>query len=179
MLDAIQQLDQSVLLFIQESIRADWLDTIMLFITRLGDAGFIWIVLGLVMLFSKKTRRGGVIMLICLAVAFLLNDFVLKPLVARPRPYETVPELLSLLRETSYSFPSGHSNASFAGAAALAMVFGRRGAWTFIPAALIALSRCYVGVHYPTDILAGAAFGSLVAVGVCLLIFKIEKTRRT
>lgn len=178
-MEAILALEQSILLFIQENLRFDWLNPIMRFITMLGDAGIMWIILGAAMLFFRKTRRGGLIMLLCLAGACLINDLVLKELIARERPYTVIEALDILVRpETSFSFPSGHTNASFASAFALTKVYGKKGAWAYIPAALIALSRCYVGVHYLTDVLAGMAVGTLMALAVYQLFIYIEKRRR-
>lgn len=174
-MEALQLLDQNILLFIQEHIRLGWLNPIMVVITHLGEAGIMWIVLGLVMMFFKKTRRGGLIMLICLAFAWVINDFVLKELFARARPFNTIEGLTILVKAPgSFSFPSGHSNASFACALALTMLYGKKGAWSFIPAALIALSRCYVGVHYPTDILTGAIVGTLLSLAAYKLVIYVE-----
>lgn len=171
--EAFFSLDSAILLFIQENLRADWLDPIVLFITRLGDAGIMWIFLGLALLFFKKTRRGGLLMLLSLLGAFILNDLILKPLIARPRPFDMIPELVSLVHEGSFSFPSGHTSSSFACAMALTLAFGKKGAWAYLPASLIALSRCYVGVHYPTDIIAGMIVGSAMS----FLVFKLLSRR--
>lgn len=164
--EAILNFDSSILLFFQEHIRAGWLNPIVEFITHLGDMGILWIVLGVVMLFFKKTRRKGFLMLLCLLGAWLVNDFVLKPLIARPRPFNIIPGLENLVGEDSFSFPSGHTNASFACALALTLIYGKKGAWAYLPAALIAVSRCYVGVHYPTDILGGMVVGTLMSLAV-------------
>ncbi len=176
MIEALTLFEQSILLFIQNNLRVDFLDPIVVFITRLGDTGVAWIALGVVLLFFKKTRRGGLIMLFCLAGAWLVNDFVLKPLIARVRPYDAIDTLTILVKaETSFSFPSGHTNASFASAIALTMVYGRKGAWAYLPATLIALSRLYVGVHYPTDVLGGMIVGTVVGFLVYKLFIYIEK----
>ena len=174
MIEALTLFEQSILLFIQNNLRIDFLNPIVVFITRLGDMGIAWIVLGVIMLFFKKTRRGGLIMLLCLAGAWLVNDFVLKPLVARIRPYDAVGTLSILVHaESSFSFPSGHTNASFASAIALTMVYGKKGAWAYLPASLIALSRLYVGVHYPTDVLGGMIVGTVMGYLVYRLIIYI------
>ena len=173
MLEAIQSFDESVLLFIQETLRFDFLTPIMLFITRLGDSGFIWILLGVIMLFPKKTRRAGVVMLLCLAGAFIVNDLIIKPMVARVRPYETIAALNNLLTEGSFSFPSGHTNSSFACALALTLIYGKKGAWAYLLAVLIAFSRCYVGVHYLTDIFAGMVIGTVMS----FVVFKLVGRR--
>lgn len=168
--ETIQALDAQIMLFVQEHLRFDALTPIMRLASFLGEAGMLWIAVTVVLLCIPATRKQGVVVGLSLAAATALNNLVIKNLVARPRPYSTL-EALEILVEPlgSYSFPSGHSCASFAAATALTLVFGKKGAWAFLPAALIALSRVYVGVHYPTDILCGAAVGALAAWGVWAL----------
>lgn len=177
-MDAILAFDQNALLFIQEHWRFDWLNPILVAVTHFAESGIGWIILGIILMFFSKTRRGGLIMLFCLLGAWLVNDFVLKEIVARARPYDVV-EGLSILvpKLSSTSFPSGHTNASFACAFALTMVFGKKGAWSYLLAAVIAFSRCYVGVHYPTDVLAGMIVGTVMSFAVYKLILYIERRR--
>lgn len=171
MTQAIALFDQNILLFIQENLRFDFLDPIMVFFTRLGDTGFIWILMAIVMLVPKKTRRAGIVVLLCLAGAFILNDLILKPLVARARPFVTMEELSVLVSHPgSFSFPSGHTNSSFACALALTLIYGKKGAWAYILAAIIAFSRCYVGVHYPTDVFVGMIVGTVASYAVFRLV---------
>lgn len=173
MLQAIQNIDASILLFIQEDLRCSFLDPIMKFFSFIGDYGLFWIILAAVLLISPKTRRGGIDTLICLAFAAALCNLVFKNLVARPRPFLEIEELeLIIAPLLSYSFPSGHACSSFAAATALTLAFRHRGAWAFLPAALITFSRIYVGIHYPTDILCGAIFGVLIS------LFTYELSRR-
>jgi len=173
MIGVIQNFDASALLFIQDSIRIPFLNSIMIFFSTIGNLGLLWIVLGFALLFPKRTRRGGVDMLMCLAAAYIINDLVIKELVARVRPYDTIEGLKILVNPlSSFSFPSGHANSSFAAAMSLTLAFGRKGAWAYIPASLIAFSRCYVGVHYPSDVFAGMIVGTLVALGVYMLLKK-------
>ena len=176
MINAIQNFDASVLLLIQDNLRFPFLNFLMIFITKLGDAGIIWIATGVFFLVQKRTRRGGFVVLMCLLAAYLINDWGLKLLVARPRPYATI-DGLSILVEplSSYSFPSGHANSSFAAALALTLVFGKKGLIAYIPAVLIAFSRCYVGVHYPSDVFGGALVGTLVSLAVYLIMTKALK----
>lgn len=177
MIDTIQNFDASALLCIQDFIRMPFLNAIMVFFSTIGNLGLLWIALGLVLLFPKRTRRGGVDILICLAIAYIINDLVIKELVARVRPYDTIEGLKILVSPlSSFSFPSGHANSSFAAAMALTLAFGKKGAWAYIPASLIAISRCYVGVHYPSDVIAGMIVGTLVAFGVYMLLKKYVKT---
>jgi len=132
-------------------------------ITDLGNSGFIWIVLTLMLLISKKYRKVGSTMLIALMLEVTVCNVILKPLIARIRPCDinTAVHLL-ISRPTDYSFPSGHTAASFAAASAL--YFSKRKFWipAFCLAILIAFSRLYLYVHYPTDILAGTLIGIII-----------------
>ena len=144
-----------------QTLHTPFLDKIMAFITRLGDAGIIWIVLSIVLLLIPKTRKSGAVMVAALVVDVLLCNIVLKNLVARTRPYDVntgVHLLVAKLHD--YSFPSGHSAASFASVTALYLA-GEKKLWKFalVLACLIAISRLYLYVHYPTDILGGILFG--------------------
>jgi undecaprenyl-diphosphatase len=177
MFEALMNFDSSALLFIQETLRSDFLNGIMRVVTHLGDNGYIWILLGIILFIPPKTRRSGFDLLVCLALAYVLNDLIIKPLVARVRPFDVIDGLTILVKApSSYSFPSGHTNASFAAAYALTRAFGKKGAWSYILAVLIAFSRCYVGVHYPTDVLAGMAVGTASALLAYWLSKKYVKT---
>ena len=153
-------IELSILDWIQ-TLHMPFLDKIMVFITRLGDAGIIWIVLSIVLLLIPKTRRSGAVMVAALVVDVLLCNIVLKNLVARTRPYDVntgVHLLVAKLHD--YSFPSGHTAASFASVTALYLA-GEKKLWKFalVLACLIAISRLYLYVHYPTDVLGGILFG--------------------
>ena len=152
-------MDGQILIWIQEHLRAGWLNPIMRVITSLGNAGLFWILLALVLLSCKI----GLACAVSIAIGALITNLILKNWVARIRPYEAL-ESLSILvsKPHDFSFPSGHSTASFAGAWALFR--NTKSKWripALVLAALIALSRLYVGVHYPTDVLAGCAIGIL------------------
>lgn len=151
-----------------QQFRAPWADQIMVGITTLGNGGVIWIGVGLVLLVSKKHRKTGVMMLVALAVEVILCNGILKPLAARIRPCDVNPAVQLLVsRPTDYSFPSGHTGASFA-AAMMLCARREKGCYAaLVLACLIACSRMYLYVHYPTDILGGAIVGSLSALAVC------------
>jgi len=155
-----------------------WLTPVMTFLSFLGNAGWIWIALGAILLIFRRTRWAGLCVLLSLLLGFLVNNLLLKNVVARVRPYNAVPALVALIPPpTDWSFPSGHACASFASATAMALTFGKKGAWAFVLAALIALSRIYVGVHYPSDVLVGALIGALAAVCVCWALNRLRKRR--
>lgn len=161
----VNAIDEAILLFVQDNLRTPALTFIMRLFSRIGDAGIGWIVLGVLLLVFARTRRRGAAMLGALATEYVLCDLVIKKLVLRPRPYLIISQLeLLVAQESSTSFPSGHSASSFACAYMLTRLFGKKGAWAYLPAALIAISRIYVGVHYPSDVVAGVLFGTLVGV---------------
>ena len=141
------------------------LDRLMCFITHFGDAGIIWIILTIVLLLIPKTRKSGVVLAAALVVDVLLCNVVLKNLVARVRPYDVNTAVHVLVsKPKDFSFPSGHTAASFASVAALYLA-GEKKLWkpALVLAILIAFSRMYLYVHYPTDILGGIVFGILSA----------------
>ena len=153
----LQQIDASILLFIQENLRVDALNGIWKFITFLGDGGWFWIVLSLVLMIPKKTRRIGIASLLSIAFCALITNVLIKNIVARPRPFDAVEAIVPLIaRPWGYSFPSGHTCASFASALIiLKMAPKKYGIAAVVLATLIGFSRLYVGVHYPGDVLAG------------------------
>lgn len=162
------------------SLRFGVLDVIMLFFTYIGEVGAVCIITALVLLIMKKTRKAGIYVAICLILDFLIINVFLKNVVQRARPYEfsqsLVDRIISLKYKLpdDYSFPSGHSAVTFCCATALVCLFGKKALFTFVIAFLVAFSRLYIGVHYPTDVLAGAVIGS--AIGFCTVYFgrKIE-----
>ena len=140
-----------------QNLRTPIGDVVVPLITRLGDAGIVWIILTVLLLIIPKTRKTGVIMMVLLCNVFIKN------LVARTRPFDvnTAVQLL-VAKPRDYSFPSGHTAASFASVTALYLA-GEKKMWkaALVLAVLIALSRLYLYVHYPTDIIGGVIFGSL------------------
>lgn len=151
----------AILDFIQNHLRSDVGDMVMSSITRLGDAGIFWILMTAVLLLYPKTRLLGAAAAAALVTDLVCCNLILKPLVARTRPYEinTAIELL-VSKPTDYSFPSGHTAASFAVVLALYFMKAKR-LWipSLILAILIACSRLYLYVHFPTDVLGGVLVG--------------------
>ena len=159
--------DFEILFFIQDHIRNDFLDVVVPFYTNLGDDGIIWIVLGVVMLIPKKTRKCGIMILAALLVMLLVNNMVLKNLVARPRPCATYPEMVDLVHvPTSYSFPSGHTVSAIAVAVTVLLHHKKFGIAILTMAILMGLTRLYVFVHFPTDVYGGMIVGTAIALGV-------------
>ncbi len=169
MLYTLSELDGNILLWIQDNIRNEFLTPIITFITNLGNKGFLWVLLCLILLIPKKRRSVGIIGIISLCLSLVVNNAILKNFVARTRPYELVNGLIALIPyPTDFSFPSGHTAASFAAAVVFYKELPRKyGIPALVVAVLIALSRLYLGVHYPSDVLAGAVSGTLLALLAC------------
>ncbi|MDR1410134.1 MAG: phosphatase PAP2 family protein [Oscillospiraceae bacterium] len=160
------------------------LDRFFAFITSLGDGGTIWLGLGVIMLFFKKTRPWGVAVMLGVALSGIITDSIIKPLVDRPRPFDydwpswTIrsfyfPNIIP--KPHSLSFPSGHTGSSFGGAFALWFIKDKKCRYALavpgtILAALIGFSRIYVHVHFPTDVIVGAIAGILYALLAVLIV---------
>lgn len=158
-----------VLLWIQEHLRNDFLTPVLTFLTHLGDHGYFWIALTILFLLLRKTRKVGGLMTCSLLFNTLVNNVLLKNLVARTRPYEVVDGLHRIIEaQSDYSFPSGHTGSAFAVAVVVFLMCPRKiGVPVLVFAFVIAFSRLYVGVHFPTDVLGGALIGAVIAYLVC------------
>ena len=167
----IENIDFSILFWIQENIRCAFLDVVLPFFSTICNNGEIWIACGIVLLFFKKYRRYGFFLLLALLLGSLIGNEIIKPIVARVRPCNSIsmlPEMLVSVPK-SFSFPSGHTVSSAVGATVLTRA-NKKFAFAAIPVAiLIAFSRLYVFVHFPTDVLAGALLG--FAIGFICVTF--------
>ena len=173
--------DGNFLLWLQENLRNPVLNPALKAVTHLGDHGLFWILLTLVLLCFPKTRKAGCLSALAMLGSFLINNLCLKLLFARVRPYEVVQGLeLIVGRAPDFSFPSGHSGVSFASAWAMHREIPRP--WNLLLillAALIAFSRLYVGIHYPTDVIAGTLTGLLSGAIAIWLYDLLERRFRT
>ena len=173
-------IELKILDFIQ-TLHTPVLDKIMVFITNLGSAGIIWIILTVVCLIIPRTRKVGWIMAASLIVDLILCNGILKNLVARTRPCDVNKSIQLLVkRPWDYSFPSGHTAASFASVTALYLA-GEKKLWkpVLVLGCVIAFSRMYLYVHYPTDILGGVIIGILSGVIGYNIIKLILRRRNT
>lgn len=165
----------SLLDLLQEHLRNAFLDAAVPVFTKLGDYGILWILLAVGLLAFPKTRRIGLAVSCALLLEVLCCNLLLKPLVARPRPYTYRDLQLLIPPLKDYSFPSGHTAASFAAASAL--FFRKSRLW--IPAltlsVLLGFTRLYLYVHFPSDVLVGALLGTLAGFTGCLLADRLEK----
>ena len=156
-------MDEAGLRWIGEHLRAGWLDPVMVFYTKLGNAGLLFIAAAVLLLLFRSTRRAGAAAGLGMTLGLLVTNLALKPLVARPRPWVVMEGWQALVTSSDMnSFPSGHTTAAFAFAAALCAVlpYKQAKAAALIAAALMGFSRLYGGVHFPTDVLAGAVIGA-------------------
>lgn len=174
------ELEGPILLWIQAYIRMDFLTPIVTFITHLGDAGWIWIFLTILFLILPKCRQTGMVMAASMILNAIVTNVVLKNLFVRTRPYEVVAGLERIIeKQVDFSFPSGHTSCSFAVAVVIYKLCPKKyGIPAMVLAVLIALSRLYVGVHFPTDVLGGAIVGIGVALLCCWLNKKLEERRK-
>ena len=201
------EFDGNLLIGIQHTLNADWLTPIMKGITFLGEGGCFWIAICLVLLIFKKTRRLGIICSLSLLFTFICCNLVLKPLVNRTRPWIIFEEVHAFLPPPGdASFPSGHSANAMGPAWAMFLAtcpvkIGTRKSYDDVPclgwkgegtdprlmhkfgiagvilALLIGLSRLYLGMHFPSDVICGLLLGMLCAWIVHIIIKKIEAKR--
>lgn len=166
MIQFLLHLDESILLWIQDTLRSDVLTPAMVFFTCLGNKGMLWILISLVLMCFSKTRKAGIMSITALAFAFLVDNMILKPLFGRMRPYEVIKGLHCIVgKQPNFSFPSGHTGSSFASAVVLYQELPQKyGKWLLAAAFLMGFTRLYVGVHYPSDVLGGAIIGTLLGI---------------
>ena len=175
--------DWTVLRFVQDRCHNPLTDSVFPVITELGEAGFIWIALALVMLALGKKRgwtTTGWLVLFSMLLGLLIGEAGIKNIVCRPRPFMAIapgPELL-IPRPDGWSFPSGHSCSSFAAATAIFLKDKRWGSAAFVLAGLIAFSRVFLFVHWPSDVVAGALLGVLCALVTAWGYRLIKRIRR-
>jgi len=174
-MEVVQNFDNTVLNFIQTYFSSSVLDFLMPLVTKLGNGGLVWIIVALAFLKSRKYRTDGLMIVASLLLCVILGNLILKPLVARIRPCDintAIPLLIA--RPTDYSFPSGHTMSSFAAASVIFHANVNMGIAAFALAALIAFSRLYLYVHYPSDIIAGIILGLFIGAAV-IWFFKLRE----
>ena len=164
-----ERFDLPILEWIAANLRCPFMDTIMPIITLRGDAGIFWIAIAALCLFFPKYRKMGLSMGISLLIGLLVCNVLLKPLVGRIRPYDYQLEhfgkqiQLLVAAQHDFSFPSGHTIASFEAATAIMLHNKKLGIVAMILAVMISFSRLYLYVHYPTDVLTSVVLGIGIA----------------
>lgn len=163
-----ENFDLPILAWIAEHLRTAFGDAVMPVVTLLGDAGIFWIAVAVVLLFIPKYRKVGLGMGAALVIGLLVCNVAMKPLFGRIRPYDYLAKkdiIVDLLisAQHDFSFPSGHTIASFEAATVLMIHDRKLGIPALILASIIAFSRLYLYVHYPTDVIASVILGIGIA----------------
>lgn len=160
-LKRINILDNYILLSIKKHIQNKYLDRLMPLVTYMGNLGIIWIAIALILILNKPYRPIGNVVILTLIISTIVGEGIVKHIVKRIRPCNIHNNLnLLITKPISYSFPSGHTLSSFAAAEILSKYFGQYKLIFIAIAFLIALSRLYLYVHYPTDVIAGMIIGT-------------------
>ena len=171
MISLIHKFDSSILLYIKANMHGPIMDKVMVISTYLGNGGMVWIMIIVLLIISKKYRRIGFMALAALMLSTILGEGILKHVVKRIRPSANIPAVnLLIAKPLSYSFPSGHTTSSFAVTGVLAKYFKKYALEFFSLAFLIAFSRLYLYLHYPTDVLGGIVLG-LICSGIIIFLF--------
>ena len=164
-LEAVTTWDASVITAIYENVHSAFLTMFFRIVTLLGEGGIFWIAVAVILLFFKQTRRSGICIGASLLIGVIVGNGIIKNVVARPRPYDAIAGIESVVSHLSdYSFPSGHSLCCFEAATALAMNRTKWAIPAYVGAVLVAVSRLFLFVHYPTDVICGALLGVLFGV---------------
>ena len=173
----MNEFELKILDFIREHLACTFLDTVMPVITSLANGGIIWIAAAILLLLFKKTRKTGASVALALIMGLIIGNLILKNLVGRMRPYDLNEGVEILIaRLTDYSFPSGHTLASFESATVLMLRDKRLGIPALVLSCAIAFSRLYLYVHYPTDVLAGIILGVFIGIFACKAVDRLTNT---
>lgn len=178
----ITNVDFAILDWIQRVLGCGFMDTVMPVITKFCDDGIFFIALTVVLLIFPKTRKLGLAAALALIINHVATNMVIKNIVCRPRPCHLREVELLVSMPSSYSFPSGHTSTSFAVTAAL-MIMDREKWLRWLPvgilSCLIAFSRLYLYVHFPTDVLGGILVGACSGVCGALLAKRCPTIRKS
>ena len=153
-------LEANLLIQINNFLSCDFLDGLFSFVSFLGNKGAIWIVTAVILSIIPKTRKCGFCMMISLVLCLIIGNGILKPLFARVRPYNHSDLIVLITKPLSdYSFPSGHTMASFASGFSVYAFYKKSGIAALLFALVMGFSRIYLCMHYPSDVIGGIVFG--------------------
>ncbi len=153
-----------------ESLHGSILDPAMAAVSLSATSGIIWFIIGILLAWKARDLKPGAKVIFAVLLAYAIVDVALKPIICRERPFNVLDLDVIGSAPTSWSFPSGHTASAFAGAISLLLIDRRIGIPFVVYACFIGISRMYLCVHWPTDVLAGAIIGTLAAVAVMLVI---------
>ena len=150
---------------IQKNLSGNIMNKLMCYVSTLGNCGTLWIILTIIMLFFKKTRKYSITCALSLIIMFLTCNVFIKNTVCRLRPIQ-IRKFVNLIVSppSDYSYPSGHTFAAFAFATALLCCNKKLGIPAIIAACLMSFSRLYLYVHFPTDVFAGIVLGIITGI---------------
>ena len=162
----------------------DFFDFLLIAITKLGDDGIFLILLSLVLMVFKKTRKVGTAMLGAIIIGALFTNISIKPIIARPRPYFDETGIFhqwwldaGAHTESEFSFPSGHTTSAMAAMTGLFFTTNKKVSWTaFIFAVVMGITRVYICVHYPSDILGGLLVGFIAGLVSYIIVNAVCKS---
>ena len=180
MISWITQLDVNILYYVQDNMRSEILNEVVKVFTSLGNYGLIWILFTLALLIYSDTRKVGMMCAVALIIDLILCNGILKNVIARTRPYDAFENIRCIISpQPDYSFPSGHTASSFAAVVpAIVNKNTRRiGVVALIIAILMAVSRIYVCVHYPSDVVGGLIIGMLCGAVSCKIFKKYMQNK--
>lgn len=167
----INNVDSYILFIMRKYLRKRYLDILMPIVTSMGNLGFIWVVMAVALILNKPYRAIGDIVILTLIISTIVGEGIVKHIVKRVRPcYHENNVNLLIAKPMSYSFPSGHTVSSYAVAGVLSVYFPQQKLLFMIIAFLIALSRIYLYVHYPTDVIGGIIIGILCSKLIFVII---------
>ena len=164
----------------------DWTQPLAEFVSLLGKGGIALIILSLILLICRPTRRYGTAMCLGLAIGAIAVNLWLKVVIARPRPYADPQSIFYPIWlahgshiESDFSFPSGHTNAAFAAMVPVFWLGNKRWSWlALVFAVLMGISRVHLMVHYPSDVLCGAVTGTIAGIIGTLIALRIPDDSR-
>lgn len=166
MLKFFEIIDNKGLKYISEKCKNRIFDRIMPIITMMGNLGIIWLIISVLMLLKVEDRIIGVSVILALILTTIVGEGIIKHIVKRSRPFQNYEDELLINKPITYSFPSGHTASSFAALAVFLQMNGKLGLIMSPIATLIAFSRIYLKVHYPTDVIFGIVLGITCGVSV-------------
>lgn len=174
-LKQINIFDNYVLFIINKKMKNKYLDKIMPVITSLGNLGVVWLAIAVILLFAEENKSIGEVVILTMMFSTIVGEGIIKHLVRRVRPCnQKNNSTLLIVKPISYSFPSGHTLSSFAAAEVLSIYFINYKIIFITIALLIALSRMYLYVHYPTDVIAGMLIGILCSKLIFIILQEID-----